>query len=186
MKNTWTAERNFLDRTFLNKAFEKYIPKFEYELVNLNDYSEDEIIRFGDALSFILLIDKVRDKKGEKILTHLPSDYEKQLQLQIPEYLSKLLAEVTLSLLDKSGYKSIEARQVAAFVEKTKRKEYGGMFEAVIESIKDGQQEAWEEGLQQGREEEKLQTAANLKKLGISIDIIAEATSLSPEEIAGL
>ena len=39
-KNTWTAEKNFLYRTHLSQAFEKYIPKFEYELVNLNDYGK--------------------------------------------------------------------------------------------------------------------------------------------------
>ena len=187
-KYAWTAERNFFDRTFLNKAFEKYIPKFEYELVNLNDYSEEDIMRFGDTLSFILLIDKVRDSKGERLLTHLPSDYEQKLeQLQIPEDLRKLLADVAISLLDKGGFKRLETEQVAALVEKADRKEYSGMFEAVIESMKERQQEAWEEGLLQGREEgaktEKLKTAASCKRLGVSMEIIVQATGLSPEEI---
>ena len=79
---------------------------------------------------------------------------------------------------------------MAALVEKAGQREYSGMFEAVIESMKECQQEAWEEGhdsgLHQGAENEKLQTAANLKKLDVSIDIIVQATSLSPEEIAGL
>ena len=186
-KYAWTAEKNFFDRTFLNKAFEKYIPKFEYELVNLNSYDEEEIMKFGDALSFILLIDKVRDGKGKSALTHLPSDYEEKLMLHIPENLSKLLMDVVFCLLDKRGFDRLEAKQVAALVDKGGRKEYGGMFEAMIESIKEGQQEAWERGLSMGREEgtqeEKLRTAANFKKLGVSIEIIAEATGLSPEEI---
>ena len=44
------------------------------------------------------------------------------------------------------------------------------------------------EGREEGREEahqEKLRTAANLKKLGVSIEIIAQATGLSVEEIQG-
>jgi len=192
-KYSWTAEKNFFNRTYLNKAFEKYIPKFEYELVNLNDYSEEDIMKFGNALSFILLVDKVRDKKGKSILTHLPPDYEKKLKLHIPEYLSKLLARVTLSLLDKGGYKRPEAEQIAALVEKAEQKEYGDMFEAVIESMKEAQQEAWEEGREEGREEgllegsqqEKLQIALNLKKLGISKEIIAQGTGLSVEDIEG-
>ena len=84
---------------------------------------------------------------------------------------------------------------MAAMVDKSGRKEYGGMFEAVIESYREGQQEAWERGLHQGREEglsmgrqegsheEKLRTAANFKKLGVSIEVIAQATGLSVEEI---
>jgi len=193
-KYTWTAERNFFNRTFLNTAFEKYIPKFEYELVNLNDYNEEDIMKFGDALSFILLIDKVRDNRGKGVLTQLPTDYEEKLRLHIPENLSKLLVDVVLCLLDKRGFNRLEARQVAALVDKAGRKEYGGMFEAVIESFN----EAWERGLHQGRDEgllkgreqgtheEKLRTAANLKKLGVSTDVIAQATGLSVEEIEGL
>jgi hypothetical protein len=53
----WTAERNFHDRTALAEEFGKYIPSFEYELVDLNQYSRETLIEFGDALSLIMLID---------------------------------------------------------------------------------------------------------------------------------
>ena len=33
-ESEWTAEKNFLHRTEMNEIFEKYIPKFEYELVS--------------------------------------------------------------------------------------------------------------------------------------------------------
>ena len=138
-------------------------------------------MRFGDALSFILLIDKVRDGRGKSILTHLPSDYEEKLLLHIPENLSKLLMDVVLSLLDKHGFGHMDAQRMAAIVDKTGRKEYGGMFEAVIESFQD----AWERGREEGTQEEKLRTAANFKKLGVSVEVIAQATGLSVEEIDG-
>ena len=46
-----------------------------------------------------------------------------------------------------------------------------------------------EDGLEKGREEayeEKLRTVANLKKLGVSIEVIAHATGLTVEEIEGI
>ena len=46
----------------------------------------------------------------------------------------------------------------------------------------DGKEEGHQEGLAEGHRE----TAANLKKLGVSPDIIAEATGLSLEEIEAL
>jgi len=101
--------------------------------------------------------------------------------LHIPENLSKLLMDVVLSLLDKRGFGRLEAQRMAAIVDKTGRKEYGGMFEAVIESFQD----AWERGREEGTQEEKLRTAANFKKLGVSIEVIAQATGLSVEEIDG-
>ena len=48
------------------------------------------------------------------------------------------------------------------------------------------QEEARKEGLAKGHEEaswEKLQIAANLLKLGVSVDIITQATGISVEEI---
>ena len=64
----WTAEKNFLNKTELSEVFEKYIPKFEYEVVNLNEYSEQDIASFGDALSLILIIDKIRPDGGMSVL----------------------------------------------------------------------------------------------------------------------
>ncbi|AEF85226.1 conserved hypothetical protein [Treponema primitia ZAS-2] len=63
-KAPWTAEKNFLNRTALNGLFRKYIPKFEYELVDLNRYTREDILRFNDMLSFIMLIDKIETHDG--------------------------------------------------------------------------------------------------------------------------
>jgi predicted transposase/invertase (TIGR01784 family) len=46
--------------------------------------------------------------------------------------------------------------------------------------------EAWEEGEREGRLKVKLEIARNLKKLGVSIKLIAEDTGLSIEDIAEL
>ena len=56
------------------------------------------------------------------------------------------------------------------------------------------QDEAREEGLQKGREEgreegtreERIRTAINFKKLGVSLDVIAHATGLPPDKIRQL
>ena len=66
--------------------------------------------------------------------------------------------------------------------------------DAIAFARNEGREEGWEKGcekgLNQGREEgtqeEKLRTAANLKQLGVSIEVIAQATGLSVEEIEGL
>ena len=45
---------------------------------------------------------------------------------------------------------------------------------------------AEKKGREEGREEEKLENARNLKQLGVSTEIIMQATGLSSEEIEGL
>ena len=168
--------------------------RFEYELVNLNDYSEEDIMSFGDALSFVLLVDKVRDSEGKSALTCLPSEYEEKLRLHIPENLSKLLADVVLCLLGKKGFNGLEARQMAAIADKADRKEYGGMFEAVIESywenwekgILKGREEGLQLGLEKGVKEGKIETARNALAEGLSIESIQRITGLDAETIRGL
>ena len=189
-KGSWTAERNFWERTNMNTIFEKYIPKFEYELVNLNDYNEEEIMKFGDALSFLLLIDKFRINKGKSLLDQLPPDYVENLRLKIPGDMHKLLVDVTLSLLDKEGFGRREAEETAAIVEKAERKEYGGMFEAAIESIIEDREEARaegrEEGMEKGRAEGLEEAARNALAKGIPLETIHEITGLDMEIIRSL
>ena len=58
--------------------------------------------------------------------------------------------------------------------------------DAIAASYEDGLEEGLEKGREEGREkgrEEKINIVRNLKALGLSTDIIAKSTGLSPEEI---
>ena len=54
------------------------------------------------------------------------------------------------------------------------RKEYRILPAVIMDAI--------DEGLQQGLQQKAVQAARNLKRLGISIDIIVQVTGLSKEE----
>ena len=47
----------------------------------------------------------------------------------------------------------------------------------------DARRDGIQQGLQQGIQQKAVQTAQSLKRLGVSIDIIAQATGLSKEEV---
>jgi predicted transposase/invertase (TIGR01784 family) len=180
--DNWSAERNFFHRTSLNTVFEKYIPKFEYELVNLNDYSEEMIMGFSDTLSIILLIDKIRDGRKGNLLRYLPPDYMEKINLQIPENLRKLLSDVIRVLLEKSGVNRLDAEKYADYVETADRKEHSGMFEAVIESIIEGREEARNEGREEG-----IETAARRAlEEGATLEFVQKITGLDMETINGI
>ena len=49
--------------------------------------------------------------------------------------------------------------------------------------MKEGRAEGMKEGLAKGRAEEKRENARNFKKLGLSVELIAQATGLDIEEI---
>jgi len=49
-----------------------------------------------------------------------------------------------------------------------------------------GRAEGLEEGLKKGLEEGRAEAARNLKKLGVAVNIISQATELTEEEIEAL
>ena len=92
-----------------------------------------------------------------------------------------------------------EARQKLQYLKMTKeqRQDFDHYIDAVMSQndvIDTAKMEGWEEGhaegrakgLAEGRTEQNLETARNLKKLGVSAEIIMKATGLSAEEIESL
>ena len=61
-----------------------------------------------------------------------------------------------------------------------------GRAEGRVEGLAEGRAEGREEGLAEGLAEGVLQTARNLKSMGMSLDFIKQATGLSVEEIEAL
>jgi hypothetical protein len=133
-KNTWTAEKNFRHRTALQEVFGKYIPSFEYELVDLHRYNPEDIARFNDALSFVLLIDQVDITKTDKerLLASIPAGYLENLSLRIPENLRKLIKDVVTVLLSHGKASEEEIGEVTELLE---RKEYPAMFDAIVKDM---------------------------------------------------
>jgi hypothetical protein len=163
----WTAETNFINRTSMNDIFYKYIPKFEYELVNLNEYSQADLVKFGDALSLIMLIDKIKTADGIHALGNLPTDYVERLALNIPPQLNKLISDVVTLLLTKVN---VPSNEIDTITDKIHRKEYPTMFTLIEEyDVQATRREAREEGMVKGKLEGELEG-----KLIAAINIIKE------------
>ena len=54
------------------------------------------------------------------------------------------------------------------------------------QGLQQGLQQGMQQGIQQGRRENSVETARKLKALGVAVDVIAQSTGLSVEEIEGL
>jgi hypothetical protein len=146
----WTAETNFLNRTSLNDVFEKYIPKFEYEVVSLRQYSPNDLARFNDVLTFVLLIDHIGTIERKNFLKELPPDYLEQMALKIPKNLSKLLSDAITTLLDRFGAEESEIAEITDYIEK---KEIVTMFDALVERHFKLRDEGYNEAKAEDREQ---------------------------------
>ena len=84
--------------------------------------------------------------------------------------------ETKSKLVDETMKYSTDEDVVALYFEKSKEElEYNTLLV-----------EAKEAGIKQGIEQNKIETATNLKKLGVDIETISKATGLSKEEIEKL
>jgi hypothetical protein len=108
----WTAARYLEERTEFSDIFGRYIPKFDYELISLNDYTENDLIKLGDVLSLIMLVDKIRDAEGINILKRLPDDYKRKFDEDMPSHLNKLIADVIMVLLRRINVPDEEIEKI--------------------------------------------------------------------------
>ncbi|GMO44382.1 MAG: hypothetical protein Ta2B_25180 [Termitinemataceae bacterium] len=86
----WTAPTNFLDKVELSEMFSQYTPKFEYELIDLNKYDKPDLLKFGDMLSLVLLVDKIRNPQDIKLFNAISTEYIKDTTFNVPENLGHL------------------------------------------------------------------------------------------------
>jgi len=143
----WTAETDFLDKVELNDVFYKYIPKFEYEVVRLEDYSVEDLVRFGDTLSLIMIIDKIRTADGISMIRKLPPDYIEKLKLGMPPHLGKLLADVITVLLKRINIPDDEIEPITAAIHERRLHE---MFQIENYDVQETRRIAREEGIEIG------------------------------------
>ena len=184
----WTAETNFLDRTELSGIFEKYIPKFEYELVELNKYDEQDITSFGNALSLIMLIDRIKPDGGMGVLRQLPADYIESLKQNIPPHLYKILADVITVLLRRINVPDNEIHKVTDQLYERRIQEMFPFFENydVQETRRTARAEGRAEGNVEGKLEGKLEVARSMLAKDMSLELTAEITGLSLDELKKL
>jgi hypothetical protein len=107
----------------MNDVFYKYIPKFEYELVSLNQYDPDDLVKFKDTLSLIMLIDKIQTGDGLPLFSKLPKEYVRVLSRDIPEELTKVVHDVATALLVKANIPKEEIDEIADMIQERRLQE---------------------------------------------------------------
>lgn len=149
---SWTAARNFKERVHLSNALGDFIPDFEYLVVPLREYSNDDIISKKDELSLIMLINKLKSSEEFKNLKNIPPEYLKKLEENTPEYLLKLLTKIISVLL---YHINIPQDEVETFTDQIMRREFSMLFDSFeaydVQAVR-------KESHEEGRLEGKLET----------------------------
>lgn len=123
----WTAVKNFKERVYLNDVLGAYIPDFEYLVVPLNTYTNEELIDKEDALSLLFLINKLKNSSEFKVLKDIPQEYLEGLNKTTPEYLLKLISKIIAVFLYRLN---IPRKEVENFTEQIERREFDMLFDS--------------------------------------------------------
>ncbi|MCL2158026.1 MAG: Rpn family recombination-promoting nuclease/putative transposase [Oscillospiraceae bacterium] len=195
----WTSPTNLIERVHMGDIFAKYTPKFEYELVDLSRYSEKEIAKYGNALSLIFLIDKLRLAEGADISKSVPQNYLERLEKNIPESLLPMISEYIRVFLEHIEAPAEEIERISESIHKRRLNEMfplvnGYSVKKTRELAKKEERKAMAKEMKKEKEElakenekkafaEKLAIAEKLVKRGLAIEDIAEDTGLSVADI---
>ncbi|MDR1688364.1 MAG: Rpn family recombination-promoting nuclease/putative transposase [Clostridiales bacterium] len=209
-KTKWTSSLSLAGRTQYSEIFSKYIPEFEYELVDLNKYSLNDLVNYGNLLSFFLIVDKVRKAEDIELLSSLPESYFDNLNMNVPESLLKLLSDCMKLFLKKAD---VEEEKIEEITGKVYRRRFADMFdvefsfrevkqklreevkkevkeevkqevkEEVKKEVKKEVEEEVREKFEKKAKESAIETVRNLLKNGVSIKIISLSTGLDESAV---
>ena len=56
----WTAAMNVSERIFMNEIFASYIPNFTYRLVNVHQYTNEQLLIHEDEMSLLMMINRIQ------------------------------------------------------------------------------------------------------------------------------
>ena len=124
----WTAAQNFRDRVYLNDILGQYIPNFQYIVVPVASYTNEELIEKKDELSLIMLINKLRNSADFKRLKEIPEEYFEELSEKTPQYLLELIGKIIAVFLYRLN---VPRPEVERFTDQIK----GGDFQMLFDSF---------------------------------------------------
>ena len=83
----WTVPLDFKSKIVEGEAFGKYIPNFEYYLVPLRKYSNEDLLAKKDEISLVMLINRWQSTEDIEAFRKLPAKEVNEILRGTPEHL---------------------------------------------------------------------------------------------------
>lgn len=156
----WTADTNFRNRVYLSDILEEFIPDFNYLVVPLSKYSNEELIDKKDELSLIMLIDKLRSAADFQKLKEIPDEYFENISRNSPESVLKLIGKIISVLLLRMN---VPKDEVESFTDQIERRNFTMLFENFeAYDVQEARKISRIEGIAEGRAEGKAEALLEL------------------------
>ena len=147
----WTAALSLQERVLLSDVFREYIPDYRCMLMQLKDYSTEELMEKRDELSIIMMISRLhRVAEFAGIGKEVDSEYLQAVTADTPEYLLGIMAQVIEALLLKIN---VPYKEAVDFAGQVKERRMGELFSNFEEyDVQATRREARKEGIEEGIE----------------------------------
>ncbi len=158
-RGEWNAAEEFKNRIFMNDVFSESVPDYRYKLIRLRDYTNRELIDRKDEISFVMLLDRLRNShEFKKLKEKLPEGYLEEISEMTADDVLAVISKVVAAMLRK---RNISEERIAKLTEGIRKRPMGMLFED-WDSGPD--EELVEKGRKEGREEERQNTEAERRR----------------------
>lgn len=170
--DSWTAPLDFKSRINHGDVFGKYVPDFQYYLVPICHYSNEELLNKADEISLIMLLNKLQTEEDIEEFWQLPSERLEDILKGTPKYLLDIITNVMLAFLLMAKVPAPEAEE---FVGKVGKKKMAELFENIKIDFQEMRRKA-ERRIQEADEriqqaEKRKQEAETLIENGLRLSI---------------
>lgn len=100
------------DRIEFAEQMEKYIPDFTYQVVSVNQYTNEELSNKRDEMSLVMLINKIQTPEDYAEFRKVSEDLINSIYGNAPEEIKKIYRNILWSLLMKMNVPSEDAREL--------------------------------------------------------------------------
>lgn len=173
----WTVERNFSQK-IENNNNEKVYMEMKYELIDINQYSEEELLQKNTAISYGLLIEKNKGK--DSLINILNKIALNCTNKETSQKMQKIIQYLLYPILENDTEKMVKKFRIKEEFDMKTAQDY--IREEIAEIRRQGIEEGRKEGRKEGKEKVKF-IILNMIKNKVEIEKIKEYTGIKEEEI---
>ena len=179
--DSWTAATSLRERIWSCGIPEEYIPDYRCLLVQLKDYSNEQLMERKDELSVVMMLDKLQDvAEFARLGTGEEAGYLGEVLAGSPEYLLEIISRMAEVLL---GRLNVPFEETEAFTNQIKERRMGELFSNFKGyDVQATRREAYREGERKG----EVKKLIGLIRKKAAKNQAAEVTAEMLEEDVGL
>ncbi len=108
----WTADMHLKERIEFSDEVDQYIPDFTYQVVSVNQYTNEELSTKHDEMSLVMLINKIQSAGDFAEFRKVSEDVVDSIYGNAPDEIREIYRKILWALLMKLRVPNDEAKEI--------------------------------------------------------------------------